>query len=62
MTSCNAENCKWYMEIAFNGVSGLCVADYNIMRIDNDTDDMTCKTFEYKKKERLDGSRQKDIS
>ena len=52
MTYCNANNCKYYLAMEIDGMIGVCEADYNIMRVDNDTDDMTCKTFEYKKKEK----------
>jgi len=52
MTYCNADNCKHYMDIDYDGIVGVCGATKKIIRVDNDTDDMTCKTFKYKKKEK----------
>ena len=63
MTYCNADNCKYYLGVYFVGIEigsvsiegktvGTCNSDSITLRVDNDTDDMTCKTFEYKKKEK----------
>ena len=63
MTYCNADNCKYYLGVYFVGIEfggvsiegktvGTCNSDSITLRVDNETDDMTCKTFEYKKKEK----------